>query len=903
MIKGKKQIAFLLLLCAACFVAWAFLTFYTASAAVGADIVIEDDFTKTSFIDGESDVKNSNAYEYSGVSCAKGFAEEGFGLIPCETFMSSFFRPDDGYITYKVQADEGFYLQSASVDLTSYVSHCSKDEYIGEDKTNVKVYVATETTAFTQVFSHIPKESWLGTTGSSSERINNAKNNVIDISDYVSGAAVAYVKIELLHPSYEDLSTWISASDADRSYFVDDEHQWVKRLGVSVLKVKITASQTTEDSVSTKVGFTDDYTTTKISESVNVQAYDNLTSYPDWHGALPIAAWGDHCQTGDAYAIYKLSAKEGSTLKNVKATLNLSLTTSGGLYNWWEGNMDKANVYLDVSTDGGNNWTTELDVLNEPTLQVTFADGNTYNPFKASDFYEDGTGVPTETYVYHTATPQVNLSAYSGQEIYLRVRIKQPTPANTDATFAENGVPMGRIAVYFHKITVSANQETTSAPVQKEDTTGKFTVEDDMTVLSKGFADWKEARQATGVVSKEYGSKEHGVIPAQVWGETVDTANGYMIYTFNLSGNGITTNLKSLKLNLSILENGSVYNGETVVYYSFNGTDYQEIQRYAVTAGQETIINETIDFDSVILGEQAKTAKTLCVKIALEHDTASGVALKDVAVKLLGVKFSGEYNFVMESGAGIRFSNDGNGLKFTSLISKELYNTLTEQGYNLTFGTVIMPAEYIDTYGEINYENLFGKNSVYCWGSASKGKTQILNGTAELDLDYNDNYHSFNYSILNILPQNLDKKFVAKGYIRCKNGNDEFFIFADYADGDISNNVRSVASVAQNLKGSIEEIKEIKTDYLEKIKGQSATYTIKRVYIEDNEITGVTTETKTSTAGKVICADISAEAGYTFKASVSLKNSYVQKEFNSCITGTVLADGSLELVCYYVKNA
>lgn len=55
MVKGKKGIIFLLLLCVACFVSWAIFTLNnTASAIVGADIVIEDDFTKTSFIDGES---------------------------------------------------------------------------------------------------------------------------------------------------------------------------------------------------------------------------------------------------------------------------------------------------------------------------------------------------------------------------------------------------------------------------------------------------------------------------------------------------------------------------------------------------------------------------------------------------------------------------------------------------------------------------------------------------------------------------------------------------------------------------------------------------------------------------------------------------------------------------------
>ncbi len=910
MAKGKKRIIFLLLLCAVCVVSWTILILNnTANAIVGADIVIEDDFTKTSFIDGESQLKNFNVYEYNGVSCAKNFAEEGFGLIPCVNFMHSFYRPNDGYITYKIQSDDDYYLKTASLDLTSYVSHCSHSAYIGENITNVKVYVATETMPFTQVFSHIPKEDYLGLNANSEARIANAKNNIIDLSEYVAGASVAYVKIELLHPSYEDLSSWISESDSNRSYFVDDEHQWVKRLGVSVLKVKITASQSADGVVCAKVGFTDNYTTTKISESANVQSYDNLLSYPDLHGALPIAVWGAYCDTGDAYAVYKITAKDGNVLKNVNATLNLSLNSSGGLYNWWSGNNDNANVYLDVSTDGGNTWSTELDVLNEPTLQVTYTiDGvpTTMNPFKASYYDEDGNVVSDTLNSRHETSAQVNLAAYSGQEIYLRVRIKHPVPESVHSSFATDGVPMGRVAVYYYGITVTADQETVSVPVQEEDTTGTFTVEDDMRLLCQGFAAWKQERQARGVVTNVYGSNAYGLIPATTWGETVDTENGYMIYTFLLNGNGKTTNLKSLEMNLSSLFNGKVYDGKIVVEYSYDGLIYYVKQTYSTVSGQESENSESMCFDDEIISEQAKSSEKLYVKIKLEHTEAQGVALNDVAVKLLCVKFNGEYNFVMENGASIKFSENGNGLKFTSLINKDFYNSLTESGYCLTFGMVIMPVEYASTYGDINYETVFGKNSVYCWETAAEGKIRILNGVAKLDLDYNDNYHSYNYSVLNILQENLDKKFVAKGYVLCKKGEDEFFIFSDYAEGDIKNNERSVTSVAQNYLGTTEEIKILKSEYLEKVKGQDAIYTVKRVYIDGNEIANVTTETKIATAGTVIAADITAQEDYSFVDGVNItldENGDTVKKFNSCVTGTVLADGSLGLICYYVKNA
>ncbi len=906
MLKSKKNLIILFLLSVACFTAWAFLTFSPAKAVNGADIVIEDDFTSTNFIEGGNGVENSHAYEYFGVSSPKGFSEAGYGLIPCKDFSHDLYRPDDGYIIYKVQADDGFYFEDLTLDLTTYVSHCSHPGYIGYDKTNIKAYVATEKTAFQQVFAHCPTGGggeYLGLVGSASERINNATETSLDLTNHVVGASVVYIKIELLHLTYEEIEAVTTSSV---NSYLDVDNGFVKRLGVSLLDVRISAGQTVEGIISTPVSISDDYTTTSVANSTNIVESGHLLSYPDHHGALPSDVWDAYINTDDAYAVYKITAPSGSLLSNLAVSLNLGLGTSGGLYNWWDGNMGNANVYVDVSVDGGVTYTNEYDVLYDQTLYKTLADGTTkVNPFKAGNYDEDGNAIPNSANLesLNKVNPMINMPEYSGQEFYVRVRIVHPTPSEADKSYATTGLPMGRCAVQFYGITISAMQETMPVIEPEEDTTGEFVIEDDFQNLLQGVEAWKVERSVSGLTTYNYGSAVHGVIPANTWGTTVDTANGYALYQIPLNGNGIINTLKDLKLNVSALLNGKTYSGAVVISYGYDGENYTELFR-TTTSGivVEAQSNITCDFNVAILSEQAKSAKTLYVKILVEHTTANSVALQNVAVKLLNVKFSGKSAFTMEEGAGIRFNSDGKGLKFTTLIDKEVYSSLVNAGYELLFGTVIMPYDYIATYGDITVDNLFTENGKYCWGTPVEGKALILNGTATLNENYNEDYHSFNYSILNILQENIDEKFVARSYLRLKKDGVEKFILAEYTNLDVQNNVRSVASVAQSVVGASAVSKEVialRNDYLNKVKGKEANYTVRHVYLNGDDIYKVTTTTHTAKAGLVISAEESALSGYSAVASASASgNGYV-----SSITGTVLADGSLELVRYYTKNA
>ncbi len=881
-----------------------FTMFKPAIASNGADIVITNDFTVISSIEDGNQLDMMNIYDYHNVSRATTSSEAGYGLIPSSTFSTSVNdTTGDGYVTYKVEADEGYTIKDFSATISALISHTDQPGYIHKDKTNVRVYVATDKLAFSEVFDQQVTngyKGWKNSADSSENRLANTTTNELDLSSYVAGAKVVYVKIDLVHLTLSELS------DAN-----DDAVPAPTRLGVSLHKVELEATQTPSNAVIKTISFTDDYTSnTKIDESTNIVEKANLLNYPDWHGALPTSStsWAAYLMTDNAYAIYKLSAEEGSIIKNPSVNISLGLATSSGLYNWWDGNMDNANVYIDVSTDGGQTYTQAYDVLNDQTLYKEISDGTKVNPFKAGQYDSNGNRLTSNADVYNNVSPTISLSTYSGTEIYIRVRIKHPTSANVHSSFATNGVTMGRIAVQYHGITISAEQE--SLPVVEPiiDNTGKFVIEDNFMNLEQGVTAWQQERKVNGLTTYNYGSTVNGVIPASTWGANVSAKTGYMIYEIPLNGNNVIAGLSALTLDYVGSFSGNRYTADLVVLTSFDGLDYSEFYRMTDENALPSItteISKSVDLTSIVTDENAIGKDTLYVKITIEHQEVENVALGNLAVRLLSVKFTGKQNFTMQKGASIRIGNDGNGIKFTTLIDKVAYQKLIDGGYTLSFGTFIMPKDYITTYNaDISYETVFGDNAKYCWGGEVAGKTEILHRTALINENFLENYHSITYSIVNIKEDNLNREFIGRGYVKCvKDGKIEY-IFADYTDNDIDENSRTMVTIAQKAlddSSSVNMSYNLRQQYLNKLKGTEVSYTVKHVYFSGNgnDISKITIETKTATIGSVVSLAASTTSEYTAVDSYSTKSN----DYESLVTSTVLADGSLVLVQYYIANA
>ena len=156
----------------------------------------------------------------------------------------------------------------------------------------------------------------------------------------------------------------------------------------------------------------------------------------------------------------------------------------------------------------------------------------------------------------------------------------------------------------------------------------------------------------------------------------------------------------------------------------------------------------------------------------------------------------------MKSGAAIRLTN-GNGLRFITAFDAVKIARLQELGATVELGTLIAPKDLLgendltfgldsSKYVDVKYE---AKNadSSYIWH----------------DNDNGDNAGQIAGSIVGIKESgtkfsaengNIARDFVGRGYVKVTFGDETVITYASYASGDIANNTRSLASVAQALK-------------------------------------------------------------------------------------------------------
>ncbi len=152
--------------------------------------------------------------------------------------------------------------------------------------------------------------------------------------------------------------------------------------------------------------------------------------------------------------------------------------------------------------------------------------------------------------------------------------------------------------------------------------------------------------------------------------------------------------------------------------------------------------------------------------------------------------------FSMIKGASIRLRSNSNGMRFSAAIPQASYEAIESK--TVSYGMLIMPEDYVTTYGELTVENVFGSNAIYDWkveGEEYSGtKTRIINITYEDLGEVIDGEYIIRGSITNVLDANLGRDFVARAYIN----NNGTYTMANYADGHIIHNTRSMLDVAES---------------------------------------------------------------------------------------------------------
>ena len=152
----------------------------------------------------------------------------------------------------------------------------------------------------------------------------------------------------------------------------------------------------------------------------------------------------------------------------------------------------------------------------------------------------------------------------------------------------------------------------------------------------------------------------------------------------------------------------------------------------------------------------------------------------------------------MKSGAAIRLTN-GNGLRFITAFDADKIAELQGLGATVELGTLIAPKDLLgendltfdldsSNYVNVKYEAI-GENGAYSWHKDVAG--QIAGSIVGIKES------GTTFSAEN---GNIARDFVGRGYVKVTFGDETVITYASYASGDIANNTRSLASVAQALK-------------------------------------------------------------------------------------------------------
>ena len=259
--------------------------------------------------------------------------------------------------------------------------------------------------------------------------------------------------------------------------------------------------------------------------------------------------------------------------------------------------------------------------------------------------------------------------------------------------------------------------------------------------------------------------------------------------------------------------------------------------------------------------------------------------------------------FETEKGASVRISDaeDGNGLRYGIRMPAEDYTDLRAAYDEVSFGILIAPADYVEEYGELNAQTVFGVGGeqVYDWAVKDENgdwqydgdKIRIVNfETAELFVSEGDeNLMVYYGSLVDLLENNIAREFVGTGYIKYMDAGSTSYRFTAGND-----NVRSMAYVAQMAiaddSGSVtaEQKQKLQALYIDKVADMPVNYKVEH-YLETKADEYTLADTETLSA--LLDADVSA--------AVKTYANFELNEEKSEADGKALANDKLVLKLYY----
>ncbi len=153
--------------------------------------------------------------------------------------------------------------------------------------------------------------------------------------------------------------------------------------------------------------------------------------------------------------------------------------------------------------------------------------------------------------------------------------------------------------------------------------------------------------------------------------------------------------------------------------------------------------------------------------------------------------------FIMEYGAEARIDGN-NSLRFSASLNKAQVDKWKNE-YTVEAGMLIAPYYYINLYGGLSAENVFGENAIY---SADNGeKPNVLNIEIPFEdfiLSKNKSKYILCGSVCEITEKEYSLTYTARAYIKLSNSKEEIYFSADYNNFDILNSTRSYYDVVKS---------------------------------------------------------------------------------------------------------
>lgn len=155
-----------------------------------------------------------------------------------------------------------------------------------------------------------------------------------------------------------------------------------------------------------------------------------------------------------------------------------------------------------------------------------------------------------------------------------------------------------------------------------------------------------------------------------------------------------------------------------------------------------------------------------------------------------------------EFGVSIRLTTGSSGLRYTSMIDRTLYDTLTARSdLQIKLGTIIAPTTYVEGAGGFTFEKLQAYKKKMGHTAPYLDVPFVLGTNSWLDSQYSNaeekNLHYFSGAITNILPQNYNRSFSGVGYLSITTADGYSFTFyGDYTDAARARTVSYVATRA-----------------------------------------------------------------------------------------------------------